>query len=530
MSEFRDVEQEQNNKSVLGGIKVNYKYKLNKEQLPYIEEMVQKRAKVEDDYVSYAKKYDDWEKLDATLEQSEKQNRMYYMALLGICAVPLRRGVNAHSVATCMGMYFGISLMNPEFKKNVKGIVREAMLPYYDEMKNAFPNSKFAKLVEKVIPDKEQVVAEMNHGRLPFTPETAALKKVAWIEKFYDDVRRPGADVEKLAKSYNKAVDAFDRACERDGVSQKEVSSKMQSYIMKRMQLDPSYAKYFNELDNGMVSGHRNIETFEAENGDMLQRVTFSPGKDDDGNTVYFYDNNGDSYQGDFTPRMPSSGMKHAKEMSDICESYMNQISHIEDLGKYNSDPYFATREELEFVKYSDDIEHIYPSSEYPDSYYQTHYGAKDRNDWISKTYDNAVEKMANIHICGWYINPDIKSSFTTKAEFDEYEKQKSNLADKLKADMSAATGRPIPDMSDDDFLKSYYEAGMKELKNFNVYEESTADYTTSNEDDKDFESDTETKEKTEKTNKNSRRGPSFGTDAYEDVYTMYGDNIGPDF
>ena len=62
------------------------------------------------------------------------------------------------------------------------------------------------------------------------------------------------------------------------------------------------------------------------------------------------------------------------------------------------------------------------------------------------------------------------------------------------------------------------------------MYEESTADYTASNEDDKDFESDTETKEKTGKTDKNSRRGPSFGTDAYEDVYTMYGDNIGPDF
>ena len=408
--------------SVLGTVKNGYKHKLTAEQQQALAEMVKKKSDLQMDYIDFPAKHAKWSSYADTQAQVDKQNRMYYVALLGICAVPLRHGVDAHSIATCLGMYAGICMVSSGFRKNIKGIVGEVMLPYYDQIHDMFPNSKFAKLVDKVLPDKNQLLIEKNYGRLPLTPETAAMQKLGWIEKAYKDMRVPGADEETVMRQYNDACRALDDLCERDGVSKEEMSQKMQAFMMMRIQENPQNERFYAELDNGSVT--LSTQDVVEENPDGSVNVTrrAMPTEVDGKRAYCFYKGKNTSYDGDFSPRRPSQAESHSQKMGEICQDYCRTVKDYTDLG-YElqlSNIQFRFRDNVEFSKFCDDLESGIGENE---DFYQNKFGMS-KDDYLAGCYDLVCNDITSASMASWILQKDKQlSDLVSSEKLDAYDK-----------------------------------------------------------------------------------------------------------
>lgn len=444
-------------------VRDGYKYKLNKEQKQALDDLVKQKTSLQMDYIDFPAKHAEWQNYASTQATVDKQNRMYYMALLGICAVPLRRGVNVHSVATCIGMYAGICALNPNFRKNIKGIVREAMLPYYDQVHDMFPNSRFAKLIDKVLPNKEQVLIDRNYGRLPLTPETAALQRLGWIEKAYKDMRKPGNDPNEVMHKFNDACRALDDLCAKDGVSKEDVSEKMQSYIMMRVQENPENERYYAEFDNGRCSLSTQNVYAENADGTVEVRKVAQPTVDPmTGKRVYCYDAHSSNgiYTGDFTPRMPSDMQHHYRRVNEMCRDYVDTVETLNDLNSEftKEDINFLYRDTVEFAKFDDDYD---CNNEFrsEDWYHSIH--NESRSDYVARQYAVVCGDVSRSAVASWIVNHQNDMTKVSEENAKLYADELRNY-DKAKADYATSDGtgfntaeefvKPFNIEDDDDF------------------------------------------------------------------------------
>lgn len=310
-----------------------YSYKLSPEQKQALNDLNSKSYSLKEDYVDFTKKYYDWNEKDKNLNLLELQNRKYYIALAGLCLVPLRNGINKRAVATSIGMYAVLAIMNPNMSKEIPRMVKQSMYPYFDKMSEMFPNSRFATKLQQ---QKQGILIDKNHGRLPFTPETAALYKLAFIEKAYDDIREDPRREAEIMAGYEGAVSSLENLCERDGVAPKEVSRHMSGLIAMRLQNDPTYNRYFAELSTpndmpprAFVNQQLNPETGE---------IKIFPTKDDEGRNVYMTDADGRTYTGDFSLRPMYEDDSYKTQMYMMCKGHVDGITNVKDFNEYFAD------------------------------------------------------------------------------------------------------------------------------------------------------------------------------------------------
>lgn len=515
--------------SIFNTVKNGYKYKLTPAQREQLANIVRNKASLSMDYMDFAKKHQEWANYADQQKAVDKQNRMYYMALLGICAVPLRHGVDAHSIATCIGMYAGICCMNPDFRKGIKGIVGEVMLPYYDSMKEMFPNSKFSKLVDKLMPNKEQLLIDKNHGRLPLTPETAAMQRIGWIEKAYDDMRKPGADVEDIMSKYNEACRALDDLCERDGISQKELSEKMQGYVCMRCQADPSYMKYYAELDEGKAGvAYRTFEIKDEKGNVIGYQNQVSPNVDEDGNRVYFYDyDSGNAYSGLFNPRTPASRQKGQIDLDVMCRDYVSQMSSPDDLTAeaMQADPVFDMRDNLNRVKFRDDFD--YHNDFKDENFYYTQYNMS-KDEFFDAQYDGMVDLMAQANVAEWLRNKS-REDFDSKSDAESFadfkKKYTENVRGRLKQYYDAKHENiDVASMEDNDVLQDFYDIYQQSVKSGSAFD----GYWNSNNNDTTYSGTSYEREHTESSVKTHYEGV-LGTFDYDEAEFNVGKTVDED-
>lgn len=102
----------------------------------------------------------------------------------------------------------------------------------------------------------DRVTKAANDGRMPLTADSAAMMRIAYDKKFYNDCRRPGADIEALTELHKKAVNNLTEMAAIDGVSCESLSNSFSKKIREQMMYDET----FTDLYAGMATGGIRID------------------------------------------------------------------------------------------------------------------------------------------------------------------------------------------------------------------------------------------------------------------------------
>lgn len=375
-----------------------YGYNLSKSQQKALDDMIQKQEDLRMDYIDFVAKTTDWKKNNTEqATQIRLQNKKFYMVMLGLCAVPFRDGVNARSVATALGMYGAMCVFNKGFRKEFgpDHAVNKIMYPYLQHQAEKYPNSKFVKRFDNL---RMKMAIEDNDGRLPLTPETAAMTKIGFIEKAYNDMRERPEDANQIIDGYNKAVDLLNELCERDGVEYDEVNRQMSSIISVRSDSYPNYQKYFAECANGQATILQSTLTYVDEDGNEVHYNQSTP-KVKDGKLIYAEDDNGNPYMGGFSPRMPASEDIYARKAYQYCDDY---AFHFEgtplQYGSRLSDAAFEMQQTMDATMLMDDYKFVYPDCSKEDAYSNlcnmtSEFAVASHAKLATQSYDKAVER-----------------------------------------------------------------------------------------------------------------------------------------
>lgn len=269
------------------------------------------------DYASSTTSYRESQK--KIREDADKINSQYNKMLLGACTAPLLKGVNKKTILTSVGMYAGMCLVSKSFAKASTQAVQNVMYPYVSKKADEYgPNSKWGKRRDKIL-------ASQNGGRLPLTPKSAAIQKLAFDKQYYEDIRDPKNknNLEELDSIYNDAVLTLEEQCEVDGLSLAEVRGAERTMLKQMATHDPDFLHKYGFLSS------KDVKQGSFEKNEKGDSVWF--GKYEI-NTDMFESmgiHKGDDFELRLKPRAMRSKDEHLTAMSgfynicyDKCDSY----------------------------------------------------------------------------------------------------------------------------------------------------------------------------------------------------------------
>lgn len=99
----------------------------------------------------------------------------------------------------------------------------------------------------------DRVTKAANNGRIPLTADSAAMMRIAFDKKYYNDCRRPGADIDALRESHKKSIENLTKMAMFDGVERNELSTKFTEKLMNQMQVDESITDIYDGMANGSI-------------------------------------------------------------------------------------------------------------------------------------------------------------------------------------------------------------------------------------------------------------------------------------
>lgn len=194
---------------------------------------------VELQYEQYAEKHLDFRDVSAEQKQKlEKTNRLFCLALAGLCLSPLRKGVNSKSVLRSIGLWVGCCFLSKTFRQECGKLVSGVMGPLMSE------KTKVAKPGSMLDTRKGYFYDE---SRLPLTPEGVAVVQIAFCKQAYLAMRESNADVEQILRQYQQAAEFLYREAEANGVSRNAVKKSMRKIAGDLMDKDVSFLAVFEE-------------------------------------------------------------------------------------------------------------------------------------------------------------------------------------------------------------------------------------------------------------------------------------------
>lgn len=280
------------------------------------------------DLSDYIAQSEDWLNQPETLgAKRDMMSEMYNRQMIMMCVIPLARGLSIDSVTQSVGVYAGICLINKDFKNSVKRNMNAMFGPQIDAFaeeinKRYGADSILGKGADKLKKWRDNMIMQEHGGRMPYTPQSAAVQDLALHKMAFIAMREPGADIEKIKKQHTEARERLFELAERDGVSKEDICQQVRTIIGKQCM--------FEERQNGFTdyyqtNGGRFNYTAgmyeETAGGGSVYREDYHEESvlmhDEDGkpymkdkdvwNGEYFVRKNGGEveYEGDFTPRAP---------------------------------------------------------------------------------------------------------------------------------------------------------------------------------------------------------------------------------
>lgn len=173
------------------------------------------------------------------------QRRMLYS-----CAAQLRGGLSAMKILTAVGMYMGMAAMSPQFRNmtnNLKAAGLGSVVNYLSEHpERKILGSNF--VLNGLKNKRDSYLKAANDGRMPFTPETAAVADIRMAKEAYTQMRDGQHDPDEVMARYNDARETLYNMMSIDGVSKTDMARSQRVIIGKIMDRDPSYKSMFAEM------------------------------------------------------------------------------------------------------------------------------------------------------------------------------------------------------------------------------------------------------------------------------------------
>ena len=276
------------------------------EEAQYLAQLQADILAVDDDFIQYVQNAG--KPKDGKVEtEMDLMNRYYCQRMLLSCVEPLSKGVGADSVVDSIGMYVGMCLTSPDFRKEIGASVRDTMHAAVErKAEKAGPNSIWAK-------QRDKILQEQNQGRLPLTPKSAALMEIGFSRRAYDEMRKPGTNIDEVMRQYQKAIDMLHTTARHDGIDAQVLRQTTNTIIGQMMEKDPSLIKYFNETAyDGVSRGeyHTVTETIQTDHGpEQVSKEVWSG---------EFQNDDGSVFTGSFTPRRPKAQEEHVNNMGNF--------------------------------------------------------------------------------------------------------------------------------------------------------------------------------------------------------------------
>lgn len=268
------------------------------------------------------------------------QRRMLYA-----CASQLRGGLSAGKVLSAIGMYAGMSALNPAFRDMVTNMKAQGLGTALNLMAD-HPDKKFLgrNLLTKMMTEKrDKYLAAANQGRMPFTPETAAVADIRMAKEAYMQMRDGKHDPAEVMDRYNEAHSTLDSLMKEDGVSREDMARSQRIIIGKAVERDPSYKDMFREMGYGTwvqaEPTEERVPVYDENNIPHMETIHVWRGE------YETYDVNGASVPVDstatFTVREPMTDMEYAKNVMQVMDEHDNAF----DLA--NPDELHTAREDM---------------------------------------------------------------------------------------------------------------------------------------------------------------------------------------
>lgn len=177
---------------------------------------------------------------------ADKARIKYSKDALRLAVSPLRMGARPSSIAYAMSSFTIMSLANPDIKKDLPTVVYDMMAPYANTLNRMFPG-KFTKFVDKCR-------AAQNGGRMPYSPETAAMDVIAMDLKNYRDIRdaakngTPKEELDAMDAAYKEDQQRIIELAMNDGVELDDFKKAHNRIFVNMVMRYPDAAKCYGML------------------------------------------------------------------------------------------------------------------------------------------------------------------------------------------------------------------------------------------------------------------------------------------
>lgn len=283
------------------------------------------------DMVSFTNKGQAWIDIQDKGERTNHQRMMgeiMQRRMLYACATQLRGGLSIGKVLSAVGMYAGMAALNPAFRDMVTNTKAQGIGAALNFMAD-HPDKKFLgrNFLTKTLTEKrDKYLAAANQGRMPFTPETAAVADIRMAKEAYAQMRDGKHDPAEVMDRYNEARSTLDSLMQADGVSREDMARSQRIIIGKAVERDPSYKDMFREMGYGTwVQGEpteERVPVYDENNIPHMETMRVWRGEyatcDANGATVPV-----DS-EATFTVREPMTDMEYAKNVMQVMDEHDN--------------------------------------------------------------------------------------------------------------------------------------------------------------------------------------------------------------
>lgn len=300
------------------------------------------------DMVSFTNKGQAWIDIQDKGERTNHQRMMgeiMQRRMLYACAQQLRGGLSAGKVLSAIGMYAGMAALNPAFRDMVTNMKAQGIGTALNLMAD-HPDKKFLGrnlLTNTLTKKRDKYLAAANQGRMPFTPETAAVADIRMAKEAYTQMRDGKHDPAEVVDRYNEAHSTLDSLMKADGVSREDMARSQRIIIGKAVERDPSYRDMFREMGYGTwvqaEPTEERVPVYDENNIPHMETMHVWRGE------YETYDENGASVPVDstatFTVREPMTDMEYAKNVMQVMDEHDNAF----DLA--NPDELHTAREDM---------------------------------------------------------------------------------------------------------------------------------------------------------------------------------------
>lgn len=164
----------------------------------------------------------------------------------------------------------------------------------------------------------------------PWTPDKAAVQRVAFISSTYYAMRQPGADVRALQLAFEQASNSLYMAAGKDGCSKEDIDKSTRELVGKLIEDNPEVAAWFGETAYGGVSMDPAHEVMSIEK-DKDGRVVMNESTEWTGE---FSTRDGKPYEGGFSPRLPMTFNMHMNSLQGLCWENIKDAKSLEELNR----------------------------------------------------------------------------------------------------------------------------------------------------------------------------------------------------